>query len=87
MINKTILFVQTDLEVMRALRNISTLYKVAIHGPFTNEFFKTISTLVHNDPNIGDPFLPMRGVIVDRCPTSEDQFEIIILFERMSLMK
>lgn len=75
-----------DLQVIEALRKIPTIWQVLIIGSFTLEFHKSIITLV-NKNSVGNPFLPVKGCIVDLSPTLKDKFEIMILFERKSVIK
>lgn len=80
---------------MRALRNCPTVWRVAIYGPITHEFHKYITILTTHDTGhdeMGEEFLPMRCCILDKAPVDKvdkdaKTFDIVILFERKSLIE
>ena len=72
---------------MKALRNLPSIWRVVLYGTFTKDFHRNITLLTSRDEQLGDEFLPMQGCMLDTFPTVENAFNIVILFERKSLIE
>ncbi|XP_058803552.1 uncharacterized protein LOC131671275 [Phymastichus coffea] len=75
-----------SIHVMQALRDLPSIWKVIVYGSFTKEYHRNISMLTYKDDLMGEHYLPMQYCILDKSPSIEHAFDIVILFERKSLM-
>lgn len=73
---------------MKGLRRIPTLRRVIMVTSMTKLSVRAILELTRPPtvPSWGDPFIPIRAVVVDTVPTSS-QFEVVIRLERRSILK
>ncbi|OXU23272.1 hypothetical protein TSAR_003360 [Trichomalopsis sarcophagae] len=74
-------------DVMKSLRNLPTVWRVALYGTFSKEFQKHITILTSSDHHMGDEFLPMQACVVEKSPTMPEDFHIVVVFERKSLIE
>lgn len=76
-----------DIEILTGLRKISSLRKVVTITTMTKQSIRSIIELMKPaDDVLGNPFMPMRSIIVDTMPNGQF-FEVAILMERRVMHK
>ncbi|XP_044012095.1 homeobox protein 2-like isoform X2 [Aphidius gifuensis] len=76
-----------DIEILMGLRKISTLRKVVMITTMAKQSIRAIMELIKPADDVhGNPFIPIRALIVDTMPNGQF-FEVAILMERRIMHK
>lgn len=76
-----------DIEILTGLRKISTLRKVVMITTMNKQSIRSIMELIKPADDVhGNPFIPIRALIVDTMPNGQF-FEVAILMERRIMHK
>ncbi|KAJ8672789.1 hypothetical protein QAD02_004049, partial [Eretmocerus hayati] len=77
-----------SVDVMKALRQSPTVFRVAVYGTLeSREHRNMITYLTTPDDKDGDEFIPMEGCVLDKFPSIDTEFDILVIFERKSLIE
>ncbi|XP_043274236.1 uncharacterized protein [Venturia canescens] len=74
-----------DIEMMTALRKIPSLRRIVMITTLTKQSVRAMLELTRPvDGDLGNPFMPLRAILVDTLPTGP-HFEVVIRMERLNL--
>ncbi|KAL7295923.1 hypothetical protein TKK_0010960 [Trichogramma kaykai] len=68
------------------IRKLPTVWRLVIYGCFKPDYVKYFTKLTNTNDETGEPFLPIRYCVLDKSPSNTDEFIIVLLLERSSLV-